>query len=223
MSIFWLWLRMSILWLWLRMWGLWRFWWIWFWCRVYWILGIKLPNKDISEATLQRCSYKKVFWKDASNSQENTYAEVRFQVQNHTSAWVFSSKFAAYFQNTFLNTCRGLLLIFGKFRWRIFYYFSSTAVVIHRCSLKRNIPKNFAKVKGKYLSLQIVGLPSKAFICILSIFGSKVVVSERDSTLVWNHALQCSIRFRQVASGIGWAQNGWTLKLLPYSWRLKEY
>ena len=38
---------------------------------------------------------------------KNTHAEVRFQQSckqlywSHTSAWVFSSKFAAYFQNTF--------------------------------------------------------------------------------------------------------------------------
>ena len=49
-----------------------------------------------SEAATRRCSSKKMFWKYVANLQENTHAEVWFQ----TSAWVFSCKFAAYFQNT---------------------------------------------------------------------------------------------------------------------------
>ena len=40
-----------------------------------------------------------MFWKFAANLQENTHA---LQLcWNRTSAWVFSYKFAAYFQNTF--------------------------------------------------------------------------------------------------------------------------
>ena len=31
---------------------------------------------EYPEAALERCSYKKVFWKYAANLQENTYAEV---------------------------------------------------------------------------------------------------------------------------------------------------
>ena len=31
------------------------------------------------EAALQRCYYEKVFWKYATNLQENTHAEVQFQ------------------------------------------------------------------------------------------------------------------------------------------------
>ena len=54
----------------------------------------------LTEAAIQRCSYKKVFWKIAANSQENTHAEVRTS-EVRTSAWMFSCKFAAYFQNTF--------------------------------------------------------------------------------------------------------------------------
>ena len=130
---------------------------------------------------------------------------MQFQVQNHTSASVLSCKFAEYFQNVFINTSGGRLLIFEKFRRRIFYYFSSTAAIVHRCSLKRSILKNFAKLTltEKHLGLDY-RLTKCNFICILSIFGSKAVVNEgmeRDSMLVWNHALQCSIRFRQVASG----------------------
>ena len=51
----------------------------------------------ISETAVRRCSWEKVFWKYAANLQENTHAEV----WNRTSAWVFSCKFAVYFQNTF--------------------------------------------------------------------------------------------------------------------------
>ena len=65
---------------------------------------IKVP-----EAATQRCSEKKVFWKYAANLQENTHAEVWFQLSykpkqlywNGTSAWVIFCKFAADFQNTF--------------------------------------------------------------------------------------------------------------------------
>ena len=34
---------------------------------------------EVPEATIQRCSYEKVFWKYAVSLQENTHAEVRFQ------------------------------------------------------------------------------------------------------------------------------------------------
>ena len=47
-----------------------------------------------SQTTYQKCTQGKV-WKYAANLQENTHAEVWF----HTSAWVFSGKFAAYFQD----------------------------------------------------------------------------------------------------------------------------
>ena len=59
-------------------------------CKLVVILG------GIEVAT-QRCSWKKVLRKYAANLQENTHAEV----QSHTSAWVFSCKFAAYFQKIF--------------------------------------------------------------------------------------------------------------------------
>ena len=36
-------------------------------------------NQVLSEAAIQRCSYKKVFWKCAANLHENTHDEVRFQ------------------------------------------------------------------------------------------------------------------------------------------------
>ena len=53
-----------------------------------------------TEAAVQKCSWEKVFWKYAANLQENTHAKLRFY-WNHTSAWVFSCKFAACFQNIF--------------------------------------------------------------------------------------------------------------------------
>ena len=50
------------------------------------------------EAAIQWCSYEKLFRKYAANLQKNTHAEVKFKFYwNHTSAWVFSCKFAAYF------------------------------------------------------------------------------------------------------------------------------
>ena len=58
-------------------------------------------------AVTQRCSYEKAFWKYAANLQEQNMQQIyKFKVAkqrywNHTSVWVFSCKFAAYFQNTF--------------------------------------------------------------------------------------------------------------------------
>ena len=53
-------------------------------------------------AALHKCTFEKVFWKYAANLQENTHAYVSKKLYwNHTSAWVLSCKFAAYFQNTF--------------------------------------------------------------------------------------------------------------------------
>ena len=33
----------------------------------------------VTDATIQRCSYEKVFWKYAANLQKNTRAELQFQ------------------------------------------------------------------------------------------------------------------------------------------------
>ena len=74
---------------------------------------------------------------------------------NHTSAWVFSCRFAAYFQNTFSwefiwrtasrqlihRAINHLLSIWGK-HW--------PEAVTRRCSLKK-VCKNFAKFTGKHL------------------------------------------------------------------------
>ena len=55
----------------------------------------------------ERCSLEKVFRKYAANWQENTMPKYDFNkvakllYWNHTSAWVFSFKVAAYFQNNF--------------------------------------------------------------------------------------------------------------------------
>ena len=61
-----------------------------------------LTNVDcIAKSSPPQCSYQKLFWKYAANVQENIRAEVWFQ-WSHTSASLFSCKFATYFQNTFL-------------------------------------------------------------------------------------------------------------------------
>ena len=40
---------------------------------------VKTSNNEFTEVTLQRRSDKNMFWKYATNLQENNYAEVRFQ------------------------------------------------------------------------------------------------------------------------------------------------
>ena len=61
------------------------------------------PDKKRNKKN-KRCSFNKVFWKYVADLLENTHVEVWFQQKwNHTSAWVFSCKFAAYFQNTLLK------------------------------------------------------------------------------------------------------------------------
>ena len=76
------------------------------------VLNLKRDTKDISNLFEFRSGppdmfYKKVFWKYAENLQENVHAKVQFRQScmqpywNCTSAFVFSFKFAAYFQNTF--------------------------------------------------------------------------------------------------------------------------
>ena len=105
-----------------------------FWVRIsnksfYWklIWGTRLKQKQPSRAVLRKrylenmqqicrtipmpkCNFDevaKVFWKYAAKLQENTYAEVRFQLSCKATllkthfGMVFSCKFAAYFQNTF--------------------------------------------------------------------------------------------------------------------------
>ena len=60
-----------------------------------------------TEAALPRCSYKQVFWKYAANLQETAMSKWDFNKVTkqlslkHSLAWVFSFKFAEYFQNTF--------------------------------------------------------------------------------------------------------------------------
>ena len=60
-----------------------------------------------TEAAIQRCSYKKVFWKYAANFGRTPmpkcdYGELVLHLYwNRTTAWVISCRFAAYFQNTF--------------------------------------------------------------------------------------------------------------------------
>ena len=65
-----------------------------------------LVQQDYSEASVKRCSLEKVFCKYAANLQENTDALTLYW--NHTSARVFSCKFAACFaEHLFLTTSLG--------------------------------------------------------------------------------------------------------------------
>ena len=75
------------------------------WCGYYNIFIIHISKSLSSEAATQGSSLKKVFWKYAAELQESTHAEVWINKValhwNRISAWVFSCKFAVYFQNTF--------------------------------------------------------------------------------------------------------------------------
>ena len=44
-----------------------------------------------TEATIQRCSLEKVFWKYVANLQENTHAEVRFQFSVSSMTYVITT------------------------------------------------------------------------------------------------------------------------------------
>ena len=71
-------------------------------------LHLKLFNSStqglwITDPLHQKCSSRKVFYNYTANSQKNSHGEVWFQYLSHTSAWVFSGKVTAYFQNTFLE------------------------------------------------------------------------------------------------------------------------
>ena len=46
---------------------------------VYIIILNTRPMKALSQAALQTCSWENVFWKYATNLQENTHAKVWFQ------------------------------------------------------------------------------------------------------------------------------------------------
>ena len=69
--------------------------------------SIEMKNLANAEAATHRYSVEKVFWKYAANLQGTAHAEGRFNkvakqlYWNHTLAWVFFCKFAAYFQDTF--------------------------------------------------------------------------------------------------------------------------
>ena len=63
----------------------------------------KIMNNEHRKAALRGCSYEKVFWKYAAKLRPKCdFNKVAKQFYwNHTSAWVFSYIFAAYFLNTF--------------------------------------------------------------------------------------------------------------------------
>ena len=136
------------------MWRLWRVWWIWFWCRIYWILGITLSNKDIPEATLQRCCVIFKFTRGYLCQSAISSTKSHFGMGVLLGiCWIFSERLYEHLWRAAFDI--------WKVSWENFYYFSSTVAVIHRCSLKRSILKNFAKLTGKHLGLQIVSLPSE--------------------------------------------------------------
>ena len=47
--------------------------------KIFQVMFHWFVNNFQAEAALQRCSYKKLFWKYVANLQENTHAEVQFQ------------------------------------------------------------------------------------------------------------------------------------------------
>ena len=74
-------------------------------------------NQLLYKSSPQRCSSEKVLWKCAVNLQGKPLQQCDFNkfaiylCWNHTSARLFSCKFAAYLQKPFRkNTCGGLLL-----------------------------------------------------------------------------------------------------------------
>ena len=55
---------------------------------------------------------KGVFLKSFSENIQQIYKGAPMPKWNYASAWVFTFKFAVYFQNTFKNTTRGMLLFY---------------------------------------------------------------------------------------------------------------
>ena len=74
-------------------------------------------NSWIPLTTFHKCFTKHVFRPEVWNCTENIQPIYNLQLLymqlywNHTSAWVFSCKLAAYFQNTFLKNAYGGLLL----------------------------------------------------------------------------------------------------------------
>ena len=116
-----------------------------------------LVQQDYSETSVRRCSLEKVFCKYAANLQENTHALTLYW--NHTSARVFSCKFAACFaEHLFLTTSLGgcfwlfklVFMIYCFIRLPIMQYRLSIVRSSHqRCSVRKGALRNFAKFTGK--------------------------------------------------------------------------
>ena len=78
--------------------------------ETFWDAAMFFLKPSTFRSSHPRCSLKKVFWKYVANLQENTHAKQLYW--NHTSAWVFFCKFAAYFLNTlFSKSTSGRLLL----------------------------------------------------------------------------------------------------------------
>ena len=112
-------------------------------------------KKDLTTGWLQKQPSRGVFRKRCSEKMRQIF--IRTPMPNCTSAWVFSCKFAAYFQKTFpKNTSEGLLLWLFLTSKRQFFYnndfkivkikpFQSKKVVIKILFNKIKIQKNLSK------------------------------------------------------------------------------
>ena len=75
------------------------------WCIFHAVLKTELFFR--TEAALQRCSWKKLFWKYSANLRRTSMSKCDFNkiakyvYWNPALSWVFSFKFSAYFKNTF--------------------------------------------------------------------------------------------------------------------------
>ena len=120
--------------------------------------------RNKSEAALERCSYKKVFWRYASNLQKNTHAEVWFQsnfiemtLRHRCSPVNLLHIFGTPFPK---NTSGGLLqenFIKSEFleKRKTLVFCISTEVITWMCSVK----KPEAAMKGLSLFLnKLAGL-----------------------------------------------------------------
>ena len=75
-----------------------------------------LHTIQFSETSVHSCPYKEVFWKYAENLKGKCdFNKDAMQLYwNHTSVWLFSCKFGAFFRTPFpRNTTVGLLLSFA--------------------------------------------------------------------------------------------------------------
>ena len=74
----------------------------------YYEIGLQFFVYHLSEAVLQKCSSEGILKMYSKFTETHRFLKCDLNKAplqlywNHTSAWVFSCKFAAYFQNTFI-------------------------------------------------------------------------------------------------------------------------